>query len=142
MTSQEELIRACRELGISSRAMKPNETREFIDAVIGRFSPSKTTGHLSIGKGAVAIPLEHNEFTYSDYLERVPTVVFFDQKTDERNLAVEVSDGSALGKIMSKSYGMEYFVADRAMTYLLAVNWYAIEGVGAAVEWMARLENI
>lgn len=40
---------------------------------------------------------------------------------------------------MEESFGMEYFVSNKTSDYLLAVNWYVIEGVGIAKDWLLTL---
>lgn len=43
---------------------------------------------------------------------------------------IAIHSGRRLGEIMENSFGMEYFVTNKDFAYLLAINWYVIEGVG------------
>lgn len=58
--------------------------------------------------------------------------IFFDQENHNRSKVVVIDDAKKLGQIMENSYGMEYFVSNEKADYLLAVNWYVIEGEGSA----------
>ncbi|MEQ9495228.1 MAG: hypothetical protein RIT81_00185 [Deltaproteobacteria bacterium] len=65
--------------------------------------------------------------------------MFFDQEGPDRRSVVELDDGRRLGDVMEESFGMEYFVADVAASFLISVNWYAIEFAGGARELRAKL---
>jgi len=141
-TNQAELVRVCQELGVPFSVLEKSDAQAFIQSAIGKFMPAKTSGHLSIGGDAVALPLEEHEFTYSENLPNSPVIVFFDQENHNRGMALRLSDGRVLGRVMGKSFGMEYFVTDPNLSFLLAVNWYAIEGTGVVEQWMTALDNV
>lgn len=37
-------------------------------------------------------------------------------------------DGSRLGEILEGYFGLEYFLTNEKMDYMISVNWYEIEG--------------
>ncbi|UTY60820.1 hypothetical protein HPQ68_17320 [Massilia sp. erpn] len=85
------------------------------------------------------MPLEPNEFTYSTHLDAGPACVFFEQHGADRDRVLILHDGKSLSKVFENAFGMEYFVSDEKKSYLLAVNWYVIEGAGECDTWMTRL---
>ncbi|AKU24587.1 hypothetical protein ACZ75_01140 [Massilia sp. NR 4-1] len=104
-----------------------------------KFKPERVAGHLAIGHHSIAIPLEANEFTYSSHLDAEAAYVFFEQRGEDRDRVLMLHDGPSLARVFANAYGMEYFVSNQRKSYLLAVNWYVIEGAGASVDWMKRL---
>ena len=59
-----------------------------------------------------------------------PAFIFFEQNQINRCDVVRVEDARNISSLMENSHGMEYFISDAGLTYLIAVNWYAIEYVG------------
>ena len=141
MNNSEEIIAASEELGIVGYVMPEVEGVNYIRFVLDRYKPHKTSGHLSIYYNSVSLPLEEHEFTYSKHLDNEPVSIFFDQEGTEANKVVVIEQGKRLGEIFENSYGMEYFVSNKKADYLLAVNWYVIEGAGTAVDWINTLRN-
>jgi len=139
MNNADELTKTGRELHIECRLLKGTEAFNYIHRVIQTFNPRKTSGHLAIGGDSITIPLEKYEFSFSEYLKCEPVYVFFDQENYDRNKVVVVHDGQQLGKLMENSFAMEYFVSNAKADYLLAINWYVIEGVGTAKNWLEKL---
>lgn len=136
-----ELIQASNNLGIDIVVIDEITSKKYIKRVIDKFKPFKTTGHLSIGNDTLIIPLEENEFIYSKYLESEPAYIFFDQEGRDRNSVVVVKDAKRIGDLMENSYGMEYFVSNEKVDFLIAVNWYVIEVAGQAIETLNRLNG-
>ncbi|ODC05551.1 hypothetical protein BFW38_16960 [Terasakiispira papahanaumokuakeensis] len=110
-----------------------------MESVLKKFKPFKTTGHLSIGKDSKSIKTEEHEFSYSKKLSKGAAYIFFDQESKDRNTLVIIEEGSQLCNIMENAYGMEYFLSNKELDYLIAVNWYAIEGAGLAKNWFSEL---
>ncbi|OCA69172.1 hypothetical protein BBI01_17315 [Chryseobacterium artocarpi] len=111
-----------------------------MDQVFKTFKVLKKSGHLAINSSdAISIPAEKNEYTYSANLDSEPVYIFFDQENNDRNQVVLIEDGRRMGAIMENSFGIEYFITNVNFNYLLAINWYSIEGVGSAVNWMKNL---
>lgn len=139
MDNSDELIRESRKLKIACTLLGNQESLEYINNVIKKFTPQKTSGHLSIyNNESVSISSEKYEFLYSDYLDDEPVYVFFDQENHNRNKVVVISEGKRLCRIMENTYGMEYFVSNKKAEYLLAINWYVIEGAGTAKQWLLK----
>lgn len=141
MSKSEELTTASRELGIISFILLEEEGVDFIRSVLERYKPLKTSGHLSIYHDSVSIPLTEYEFTYSKYMSTEPAYVFFEQEGSKPSEVVVIEEGNRLGEVFFNSYGMEYFVSNKKAEYLLAVNWYVIEGIGTAVKWLKKLQS-
>lgn len=129
-----ELVRIGSNLGLDIVILDENDSKQYIKTVIDIFKPYKITGHLSIGNETLTIPLEGNEFSYSIYLKNEPAYIFFDQESRDRNTVVVVKDAKWIGYLMENSYGMEYFVSNKKMDFLISVNWYVIEAAGSAIE--------
>jgi hypothetical protein len=141
MSKSDELINASQELGIASYILTSKEGADFIHFVLDLYKPNKLSGHLAIHHDSVSIPLEPYEFTYSTFMAEEPAYVFFEQKGTDINKVVVVEEGNRLGEILENSYGMEYFVSNKTANYLLAVNWYVIEGSGSAIDWLTTLNT-
>lgn len=135
----QELTQISSNLGIDIVILDENDSKQYIKTVIDIFKPYKITGHLSIGIETLTIPLEGNEFSYSKYLNSEPAYIFFDQESRDRNTVVVVKDTKSVGYLMENSYGMEYFVSNEKMDFLIAVNWYVIEVAGTAIESLTKL---
>ena len=135
-----ELTQVSRNLGIEILILDENDSKQYIKKVIDIFKPGKITGHLSIGREILTIPLEGNEFSYSKYLKSEPAYIFFDQEGRDRNTVVVVNDAKLIGDLMKKSYGMEYFVSNKNADFLIAVNWYVIEVAGLAIGYLNELK--
>ncbi len=42
-----------------------------------------------------------------------------------------IENGRNFCSILKNAYGMEYFISNENANYLVAVNWYVIEGAGS-----------
>lgn len=43
---------------------------------------------------------------------------------------VKIKEGVRLCEILTDCYGMEYFVSNKSMDFIICVNWYVIECEG------------
>lgn len=143
MSRAEELLRAAGELGLSCALMPEGQALVYVAEVLRRYRPRSISEHLAIGGDTVSVPLEEPEFSYAQHLGPGPAFVFFEQEEgdQDRRRVVVVQDGRSLGELFGNTYGMEYFVSDAAMGFLLAVNWYVIEGTGSARTWLLQLQR-
>ncbi len=139
MKNSVELEKVCRELGIGCRILFKEESVNIIKKVFDKYKVGKKSGHLAIQFDSISIPLNGNEFTYSSHLNNEPIYVFFDQENNNRNEVILIDSSQRLGEIMENSFGMEYFVTNKKFSYLIAINWYVIEGAGIAKDWMKGL---
>ncbi|MGB5970207.1 MAG: hypothetical protein WBG70_17970 [Spirulinaceae cyanobacterium] len=139
MSKANELVKAGRELQINCSLLEETEAYEYINSVKQKYNPRKTSAHLAIGGESISIPLEKYEFLYSEHLDSEPAYVFFDQEGDDRKKVVMIEDGQKLCRVIENSFGIEYFVSNKQLDYLIAVNWYVIEGIGTAEKWLTRL---
>lgn len=127
----EEIEKVCGHLKIGCRVLPTAEASELLCKVFEKYSVTKKAGHLSIGSHSVKIPTEQFEFTYSEILNPEPVYMFFDQKNYNKKDVVVIDNGRNIGLIMANSIGMEYFITDMNLSYLIAVNWYMIEAKGS-----------
>ncbi|NEW04638.1 hypothetical protein GK047_01185 [Paenibacillus sp. SYP-B3998] len=135
----QELTKVSNILGIDIVILNDNDSNNYIKSIINKFKPFKIIGHLSIGNDSLTIPLEKYEFLYSKLLNCEPAYIFFDQEGFDRNTVVVVKDAKLIGSLMENSYGMEYFISNEKLDYLIAVNWYVIEASGSAIEYLSKL---
>jgi len=125
--NKQELIQVSTELGIEIEILDDNSAKDYIMRVINKFKPFKIAGHLAIGENSQIISLEKYEYSYSKSLNSEPALLFFDQEGLDRNTVIVVKDAKLVGDLMENSYGMEYFLSNGNLDYLIAVNWYVIE---------------
>lgn len=134
MTVIDEFVKSCSDLDISYDVLDAQSSDRLIQGAFTKFGPVKSSGHLSISEKSAELPIAGNEFTYSLRFDDQAVVIFFDQEVIPRK-AIRVARGQKLCQILENCYGMEYFVTDDCNSFLIAVNWYAIEGSGRAKEW-------
>ncbi|KEQ17555.1 hypothetical protein GZ78_17580 [Endozoicomonas numazuensis] len=106
-----------------------------------KFHPDKLSGHLSIGHESTSIALEPWEFSYSKKLKDEPLFIFFEQRDVNKNKMACIKNGKKLCSILEQAYGMEYFVTNQNVSFLLAVNWYEIEGIGEITNLINELNK-
>lgn len=135
----DELKKSANELGLVCHVLDSEMSRCFIKKVTDKFAVERPTSHVAIGQDSVTVPLEPHEFSFSMNFRCEPVFLFFDQDGPDRELVVVLKDGQSLGQVLENSFGMEYFVTNETHEYLLAVNWYVIEGAGTAREWLSKL---
>jgi len=138
-TNAQELADVGNKLGIQVTLLDKNTSEKIIKRTVDHFVPYKTAGHLSIGNNAMTFPLESYEFTYTEYLKSEPAYIFFDQSNFNRNQVAVINDAKKLGFLMENSFGMEYFVSNESLEYLIAVNWYVIEASGSVVDLLSNI---
>lgn len=128
-----ELIEVGERLNIKIELLPDNEAKKYIDQVLERFRPFKVTGHIGIGHDSFCLGIDAWEFSYMEYLPKGSGYLFFDQGDSmSQRTVVKIEDLTRLGRILENSFGMEYFVANEAVDFLIAVNWYVVEISGAA----------
>jgi hypothetical protein len=138
-----ELIEVGNKLNIETFSLNENDAKGYIEDVLALYNPFKTDGHLGIGENSVLISTEKYEFTYSQYLKEEPAYVFWGQASNiAKKSVVKITNAKRLGELFENSYGMEYFVSNKAMNYLIAVNWYTIEIAGIAIQYLLPLSNL
>ena len=126
-----ELVSIGREMGINIKILPENESKNIIDTAMKRFRPYKREGHLGIGGNSVTLPINDWEYSYMEYLPKGVGLIFFEQKNLlNGKTVVKISDLRLLGKILKESFGMEYFLTNEKINFLIAVNWYVVEAAG------------
>ena len=135
MGNAEEIVRACKEIGVLCKVMDENTSKNYIKDIKERFSPLKLSGHLSLDNPDYVISIDKYEFSYSLHLEDEPIYMFFDQENHNKEKVVVVDDGRPVCKVLENAFGMEYFLSNAEKDYLIAVNWYSIQGVGTLGAW-------
>lgn len=141
MNKIEEIENACKKLNIDVEIISKETSMKLIEEIVEKYKPHKLSGHLAIYNDSISIPTSDYEFTFSTYLNKESIYIFFDQENHEKNQVIRIEEGQRLHQIMEESYGMEYFLTNKKMSYLIAVNWYVIEGAGEATEWMKELKR-
>lgn len=141
LANVKELIDASNNLNIEIFLLNEKDAQKYIESVLAIYKPFKTDGHLGIGGNTVSIPTEKYEFSYSQYLKEEPAYVFFGQDSNiAKKSVVKVNNAEMLGELFENAYGMEYFVSNEIMDYLIAVNWYTIESAGIAIQYLLPLK--
>ncbi len=135
----EELLNVSKQLNIGSSYIKGIKAKEYISKVLSKFNPEKTNGHLNIGGNSLSLPTEIYEFTFSKILPKIEAYVFFEQDSFNKDSIYIINDLSLLCSVMEESYGMEYFVSNERLDFLISVNWYVIQGTGAAKQYLSLL---
>lgn len=141
MKNIEEIELSCKKLNIAYRILSEVDSMIVIENVINKFNVRIKTGHLEIGTNSTEISLSEYEYSYSKYLIQESVYIFFDQENHNRNQVICIDNGQRVCDIMEASFGMEYFMTNHNFSYLIAVNWYVIEGAGIVTEWMTKLGN-
>lgn len=127
----EELLAVGEELGIDVELLNEKNAEDCIKALLNSFAPFKTTGHLGINNDSVKLPLDKWEYTYMEHLSKEVGYVFFEQSSNlSKKTVIKINDIRLLGKILEKSFGMEYFLTNEGKDFLIAVNWYVVEIAG------------
>lgn len=145
MLNIKELLHTSQILGIPASVMDGEAAGFIIHHTIQTFSPIQTNGHLSIANHpdkVIKIALEDNEFTYSQKLPPSKGYVFFGTDSPDRNKIFVLNNVRDLCDITAECFGMEYFLVDEYFSYLIAVNWYVIEGSGLAMQYLANTDSV
>lgn len=131
MSYVNELLSVGKQLEIDVDELSKDESKKIISEAIKKFNPYKTSGHLAIDiENSISLPIDMYEFKYSQYLPKGKGYVFFDQNHEDKERVFVIKDIRKICSIMEESFGMEYFVVDEKMDYLIASNWYVIEVLG------------
>lgn len=125
-----ELLRVADAMSIRASILPKDEGKAFILSVLERFKPWKKEGHLAIGDGAKRMATEKHESSFSSTIAKTPAMIFFEQNRINQHDVVVVENAREISTLIANSHGMEYFISDKAISYLISVNWYAIEYVG------------
>lgn len=133
-----EIIEAAKLTETECCVLSKEKAKQYIKQVLDKFNPQKTQGHLSIYNNSASLPVNEYEFTYGSYLPQEPAYLFFDQVT-KKDTVIKISNAQKTGELLLQCSGMEYFLSNEASTYLIAVNWYVVEGAGEALQWMEPL---
>lgn len=142
MNSCLELASTAQELSLAHKVLTGPEGAEYIVRTLEKFKPARVTGHLAIHHDSLSIPFEKYEISYPDFMPDEPTCIFFEQVRENVNCVFILEEGRKLSQILENTYRFEYFQSNEQIEYLLAVNWYVIEGIGLAAEWMGRLQQL
>lgn len=135
-----EILRVSNQLDIKVTLVEEDKSKLVINKVMQVFTPQKITGHLAISNDEViTFPVEDYEFIYSNSLPKSKGYIFFDQQSETEGQVVMIEDVRFLCRILEESFGMEYFLVDEDFTYLIALNWYVIEGAGKAVNLLSNI---
>lgn len=135
-----ELISVGQELNIELKLLEYKKAQEDINNILQLFRPFRTNGHIGIGHDSIDLPLERWEYSYMKYLSREEGYIFFGQTSKlSKQTMIKIRDVRLLGEVLEKSYGLEYFLTNRDKDFLIAVNWYTIEGIGSVKECFAKL---
>lgn len=126
-----ELSNACKTLDLEFSILASHEAKHYIASVRNKFNPQQVIGHLAINdEDSVSLKTDEHEFTMSDKFNESPIRLFFDQQSNEKNVVFELTNGRKLSEVLGECYGMEYFISDPELSFLVSVNWYSIEIVG------------
>jgi hypothetical protein len=128
-------------IGLNYSIIKGIEAEKLISKILKKFNPLRFSGHLAISNDSKVISLEENEFTYTLAIKRQKGYLFFDQEGVDKNIVLEVENIQRVGELMEESFGIEYFLSNSNLSFLIAVNWYVIE-VSGNCEDIKDLMNI
>lgn len=135
-----ELLTVGKNLGITIDLLTGEKAKICINNVLNLFTPFKIIGHVGIGSDSLKLPIGKWEFSYMEYLNKEQGYIFFEQNNKlQKETVIKIEDLRTLGKILEKSFGMEYFLTNKKMDFLIAVNWYVIEVVGTAEKRLEKL---
>lgn len=48
---------------------------------------------------------------------------------------MEIENVKMVGELFANSFGMEYFLSNKNLDYLVAVNWYTVECCGGGIKY-------
>ena len=128
----EALVAACAALRVQVEVGDEPTTQTFKAAVYAKFLPDILGPHPSIGRGSILAPTDDHEFRFTKVMPKVPCVILF----DHASASLLVSDLRCVSDAMALCHGMEYFISNPSMSFLISVNWFQIELDGEAQEWI------
>lgn len=106
------------------------DARYYIKQVLIKYILWRIEGHLAIGDNAKKLSTDAYEFKFSFGLDNKPGYIFFEQNLMNKDVVVIIEDARNISRLMENSSGMEYFISDKDISFLISVNWYSIEYVG------------
>lgn len=124
------LIESALELDIKLNFITRMDARYYIKQVLIKYMPWRIEGHLAIGDNAKRLSTDTYEFKFSFGLDNKPGYIFFEQNLMNKDVVVIIEDARNISRLMENSSGMEYFISDKDISFLISVNWYSIEYVG------------
>ncbi len=136
MNHLKELMCVGSKINVSSHSIIGDEANTYIESIFHKYKPERKIGHLMIGGDSIAISAEKYDSVYSKELPPIKGYVFFEQNKFNKNNIFVIDDVSCLCDVMNEAYGMEYFVSDENLDFLIAVNWYVVEAAGIARRWL------
>ncbi|MBV7433874.1 hypothetical protein KRX19_02450 [Cardiobacteriaceae bacterium TAE3-ERU3] len=139
MRHLKELTAASEKLKINASCIIGDDAKRYIDEVFSKFNPEKIRGHLSIGKDSMSIDAEIYDLNFSKVLPKTKGYIFFEQDLYNKNSVYVIDDLSLLYDVMQECYGMEYFVSNESLDFLISVNWYVIQCLGKAQQYLRLL---
>lgn len=131
MSHAEELKNGAEQLGLQYELLTGEVAAAIIEACYLKFEPFRRQGHLGImHKKSIKFKLSEHEYTFSEQLNDEPLLVFFEQTRENIDVVFKLFKGQFFSRLLEECYGMEYFLTNMHVDYLIAVNWYTIEIVG------------
>ncbi|MGA4102658.1 hypothetical protein ACI2S5_17070 [Ralstonia nicotianae] len=134
LSHAKELLRVAEAMSIRVRLLTKEEGEAYILSVFDKFKPWKKEGHIAIGDDAGRLPTDTYEFSFSRLMVAAPAFVFFERSVINRRDVVVFEDARSVSSLMENNHGMEYFISDAVLSYLVTVNWYSIEYVGVELK--------
>ncbi|MBC9811693.1 hypothetical protein H9Y05_04310 [Crocinitomicaceae bacterium CZZ-1] len=128
MNHAEELKHAAEKLALDYELLTGETAAAIINTSFEKFEPFRRQGHLGImHERSVKLKLSEHEYTFSEQLNDEPLLVFFEQTRENVAVVFKLFKGRYFCQLLEECYGMEYFLTNTHMDYLIAVNWYTIE---------------
>lgn len=121
------VLENARALGVEVILLPESTSHNLIKEVFEKFKPWKTTGHLQLGGECAKIPTDEHEGTFTNHLREEKAYLFFEQNYINKNIVLCFSDVRKISLVIKECPGMEYFITNEILSYLVAVNWYTIE---------------
>jgi len=138
----QELSEICKKNNVDFEVLDKDKSKLYIQDIFTKYDVLKKDGHLSIGIDIVSVPTEKYELSYFEILNAEPAYIFFDQQNYlKRNEVIRINNARQLGEILGECFGFEYFLSNELKSFLISVNWYAIEMTGDLKERLLSLEK-
>ncbi|MCU7612970.1 hypothetical protein N0B16_00815 [Chryseobacterium sp. GMJ5] len=123
-----ELEEAAKKLSLEYSIIEGETAQKFIQDTINLFKPFRVTGHLGIGsEKSIILSTEGNEFNFSEKYVLGTAYVFFEQNYYNKNQIFVLQEGKFFSQLLLECSQLEYFITDNSHSFLISVNWYAIE---------------
>jgi hypothetical protein len=122
-----ELSDTATKLNIQLEILPQDFSADFIQSVLKKYTPANTTNHLAVGNNCKELPLETFEFTYSESLQQEPGYLFFEQIGLGTKTLLKIENITETCKLFENSFGIEYFLTNKTLDFLISVNWYVLQ---------------